>query len=147
MGTAFYIQFPGLAGDIKTGDYKGWFTLLSLSLGTGREGLNGRGVGRDRENRPSLTDITFTMGSGAPTASILQAAAQGKTFPTAKIVMVAVDGDQQHAVLEIELTNVMVSSVVVHQGGDVSVSLVFDQVKQTARGGPPRVEVAPARRP
>ena len=78
---------------------------------------------------------------------IQKAAVEGKTFPSVKIVMVAEVDGKEHALLEMELTNAMISSVIMHQGGGMSASLVFDQVKQSARGGPPRVEVAPARRP
>jgi type VI secretion system secreted protein Hcp len=125
-----YLSLDKVQGDVIAEGYQGQIELTSFSHGLSLP----QSTTTADTGKLSVTEITVTKTTDRASVRLLEAAITGTVFAKAKITFAKHDEARVVAYLEVELTNVRVSSVATSSGGDrpmEQLSLVCEQIRWT----------------
>ncbi|MBM3753102.1 MAG: type VI secretion system tube protein Hcp [Acidobacteria bacterium] len=105
-------------GECTQKGYEKWIQLESISDGLTNQRAGDRShSGAASQGKVFLQDLVVSMNVGLHSAILQKHAANGKHVKEVKIVSLATVNDGQHEYLKITLTDVMVTSYQMSQGG------------------------------
>jgi type VI protein secretion system component Hcp len=77
---AYYLQIPGIDGEVTDRDYAGWIDVESVKFGDPGD-RGGGGSGGGGTGRINLTDVSLTKKWDKASGELMKATATGKHFP------------------------------------------------------------------
>ena len=134
MAANYFLKFtPEVEGESKQDGVEKQIEIYSFSWGVSQAGgyAYGSGGGVSKAN---VQDLSLTFRQCAASAKLMEACASGKHYDSAMLTCFKAAGDKQAKYLEIDLTDVVVSSYQTGGSGDdmpiEAVTLNFAKVKQ-----------------
>jgi type VI secretion system secreted protein Hcp len=82
---AYYLQIPGIDGEVTDRDYAGWIDVESVKFGDPGD-RGGGGSGGGGTGRINLTDVSLTKKWDKASGELMKATATGKHFPKVTLV-------------------------------------------------------------
>lgn len=99
---AYYLQIPGIDGEVTDRDYAGWMEVVSVKLGEpGFGGTGGGGTGRI-----NLSDVSLIKKQDKASGELMKATARGTHFPEVKLVVTR----EQHKFIEYVFEDCIITS-------------------------------------
>eukprot|EP01088_Endostelium_zonatum_P013959 TRINITY_DN2893_c0_g1_i1.p1 TRINITY_DN2893_c0_g1~~TRINITY_DN2893_c0_g1_i1.p1 ORF type:complete len:404 (-),score=103.89 TRINITY_DN2893_c0_g1_i1:33-1193(-) len=86
--TAYYMQVPGIEGDVETEGYKGWIRVYTSQFGTGRGIYTPGGGGETEMSDASVSELVLTKGADRSSVPLFNAFLRKRFFDTIKLVSV-----------------------------------------------------------
>jgi type VI secretion system secreted protein Hcp len=146
MAIDAYLQIGDIKGESQDDKHKGWVEVTNVSWGvTQPRATTVSTAGGHTSGRADVQEVSFDKLADIASPILFQTCAAGKTIPTAKLEFFRADGDGARVkYFEIELSNVMISSVHPNSGAGGLISekvhLASSRMKvtytqQSIRGG------------
>lgn len=134
MAANYFLKFtPAVEGESKQKETEKQIEILSFSWGVSQAGGYGYGGGGG-VSKANVQDLSVSFRQCAASPKLMEACASGKHFDSALLTCYKASGDKQAKYLEIEMTDLIVSSYQTGGSGDdmpiESATLNFAKVKQ-----------------
>jgi len=118
MANNLLMHIAEAPGECTQKGYVKWIQLESFSDGLTNTRAGDRShSGAGSQGKVHLQDVNVTMNLGLHSAILQKHVANGKHLKEVKIVSLATVNDGQHEYYKITMTDVMVTSYQIHQGG------------------------------
>jgi type VI secretion system secreted protein Hcp len=122
----YYMNIPGISGDVTARGYAGWITVTSFAEGfSSSDTENGTGAG---SSRASCQEFKIVKPLDVTSPQIALAVVKGQVFSPIQIAVVHL-GEVPFQYLTFTLTNAIIAAV--HFGGDAATSARVETLKIT----------------
>ena len=148
---AIYMKHPKIKGNATAEGHKEWIVLDSMQWGVGRAVNTVVGKGEDREaSTPSVSEVTVSKVTDKSSGGLFKLALTSPKGEEIQIHICNTTNDKIDTIIEMKLSNSLVSGYSVSSGGDrpsESISINFTKLEyaytaegsDNTAGGPDRV--------
>jgi len=114
---AIYIKFDGIDGEVEENKHDKWTEIMSFSVGAHKPG-NGKTGAQRVAGTTEFHDIAISKNADKTSPKLLEAMAQGKSFPKVEVHYVTTTDDGPNAITKYELKNVYITGFDQATSGD-----------------------------